>query len=302
MVGTSGYCGSRCIRRDRQRTHAAGLHHADRIGDVEPRHLDVAVAEVADDLGAAVLERNVQELDAGALGEHLGVDLLIAADAGAAVADLARMRLGVGDEFGEGLGREVGRGRQEEHRHVGEPRHDLHVLAVVDLHLLGEQDRGQPVGRDIADHQRVAVGPRARHFLDRDDPGGAGLVLDHHALAERLAQLLGEQPRHHVGQAAGRIGHDDLDRLRRIGSLRGGAGRAERERKCGDEKPAEAPHSVPRLIRSLSLWASLGSATKRSLLLFWHYCSGALVLLEDCMDRPWPCTRSELGESALGRR
>ena len=38
---------SRCGGRDRERAHVAGLHHADRIGDVEPRHLDVAVGEVA---------------------------------------------------------------------------------------------------------------------------------------------------------------------------------------------------------------------------------------------------------------
>ena len=68
--------------------------------------------------------------------------------------------------------------RQEEDRRVGEPGDGLHLLVVVDRHQLGEQDRGEPVGRDVADHQRVAVGPRAGHGLDRDDAGGARLVLD----------------------------------------------------------------------------------------------------------------------------
>ena len=45
----------------------------------------------------------------GALGQDLGVDVLIGADAGAAVAHLARMLLGVVDELGEGLGRLVGK-------------------------------------------------------------------------------------------------------------------------------------------------------------------------------------------------
>ena len=78
------------LGRDGERAHAARLHHPDGIGDVEPRHMDVAVGEIADDLGAAAFERNVHEIEPGALGEDFGIDLLIAADAGAAVADLAR--------------------------------------------------------------------------------------------------------------------------------------------------------------------------------------------------------------------
>ena len=44
------------------------------------------------------------EIETGALGEDFGIDLLIAADAGAAVADLARMFLGIGQELGECAG------------------------------------------------------------------------------------------------------------------------------------------------------------------------------------------------------
>ena len=186
--------------------------------------------------------------EAGALGQDFGVDLLIAADAGAAVADLARMRLGVGEEFGEGLGerRNVGRGREKEDRNVGERGDDLHVPLVVDLHLLREQDRRQSVGGNVADHQRVAVGPGARHLLDRDDAGGAGLVLDEDALPEALPQLLGIEARDHVGQAAGRIGHDDPDRLRWIGALcrcRRHDGREKCRKTAREQKPPpQMPH------------------------------------------------------------
>src|SRR5262245_54064096 len=76
---------------DRERTHATRFHHSDRVSDVEPRHMDIAVGEIAQDLGAAALERNVHEIKTRALGEDFGIDLLIAADAGAAVTDLARV-------------------------------------------------------------------------------------------------------------------------------------------------------------------------------------------------------------------
>ncbi len=227
---------------DRQRAHASGLHHADRVGDVEPGDLDVAIGEVADDLGAAALERDVQEVEPGALGENLRVDLLITADAGAAVAHLAGMRFRVGDELGEGLGREVGRGREEEDRNVGELRDDLHVALVVDPQLLREQHRRQRVGRDIADHDRVAVGPRAGHLLDGDDARGAGLVLDHDALLECRPKPFGIEPRDHVGETAGRVRDDDLDRFGRIGALR-------RRRRCREGKKRQdqrfAPTHIP---------------------------------------------------------
>ena len=155
---------------------------------------------------------------AGALGQDFGVDVLVGADAAGGVAHVARMRLGVGDELGEGLGRKVRRGGEEEHRRVGGARDDLHVAVVVDVHALGEQHRREAIGRDVADHDGVAVGLGARHFLDGDDAGGAGLVLDQDVLAERLAQMLGVVPRHHVGQAAGRVGDQDADRLVRVGA------------------------------------------------------------------------------------
>src|SRR6185436_3362519 len=92
------------LGRDGERAHAAGLYHADRIGDVEPRHLDVAVDEIADDLGAAAFERNVHEVETCSLGKDLGVDLWIAADSGTAVSHLARMLPGIDQEIGEGCG------------------------------------------------------------------------------------------------------------------------------------------------------------------------------------------------------
>src|SRR5205085_9841904 len=101
--------------------------------DVEPGDLDVAIGEIANDLRAAVLERDMKKLEAGALGQDLGVDLLIAANTGAAIAHLAGPLLGILEELGEGLGREVRRGREEEHWRFREPCDDLHYVVVIHL-------------------------------------------------------------------------------------------------------------------------------------------------------------------------
>src|SRR5262249_17570590 len=65
------------------------------------------------------------------------------------------------------------------------------------------------------------VGLGLRHFLERQDAEGAGLVLHHEGLAEALAQLLAEHARDDVGRAARRIGHEDAHRLARILVLSG---------------------------------------------------------------------------------
>ena len=48
---------------------------------------------------------------------------------------------------------------------------------------------------------------------------GAGTVLDHHRLAERILQIVGNLPRKRVGGAAGHEGHDEItgiDLLHRV--------------------------------------------------------------------------------------
>src|SRR6185436_15233826 len=65
-------------RRDSERAYLAGLDHAHGIGDVEPGHVGVAAGDVLEDARAAVLERDVDEVEpAGALGEDFGVDVLV---------------------------------------------------------------------------------------------------------------------------------------------------------------------------------------------------------------------------------
>src|SRR5258706_3175431 len=63
---------------------------------------------------------------------------------------------------------------------------------------------------DVGDQQRVAVGLRLDHLADAADAAGAGHVLDHQLLAERLAELHGDHARDRVRQAAGGLRHHDL--------------------------------------------------------------------------------------------
>src|SRR5262249_49423153 len=51
--------------QDNCRQASAGVTPA--RGGVEPRHMDIAVGEIAQDLGAAALERNVHEIKTRAL-------------------------------------------------------------------------------------------------------------------------------------------------------------------------------------------------------------------------------------------
>ena len=57
--------------------------------------------------------------------------------------------------------------------------------------------------------------PSACGLRDRggaDDGVAAGAIVDDHRLTQRLRQLVGHGPRHHIGAATGRIGHDPADR------------------------------------------------------------------------------------------
>ena len=61
---------------------------------------------------------------------------------------------------------------------------------------------------------------RARDRLRTDHAAGAGLVLHDDGYAEILGELLADDSRDQFARAARSVGHDELDRTRRIG-LRG---------------------------------------------------------------------------------
>jgi hypothetical protein len=94
-------------------------------------------------------------------------------------------------------------------------------------------------------HQRMPVGRALRHLVGPDQAVRAGLVLDDHRLSEGRRELLADEPGHRVGDTAGRVGHDDADRPRRVG-LRQGVARTTRRRQGGRQAKGEA---TPRLCR-----------------------------------------------------
>ena len=76
-----------------------------------------------------------------------------------------------------------------------------------------------------------------RHHLGADVAAGAGSVLHDDGLAQFSAQLVGDEARRDVGGAAGRVAHDQFDRLAGVG-LREGESVAEGcgAQGCGDEQ------------------------------------------------------------------
>jgi hypothetical protein len=60
-------------------------------------------------------------------------------------------------------------------------------------------------------HQRVAIGRRARGLGGADHAACARLVVDHDRLAERLGQFLAKGARGDVGAGAGGERHDQAD-------------------------------------------------------------------------------------------
>ena len=63
------------------------------------------------------------------------------------------------------------------------------------------------------DAERVAVRRRLGDRLRRDRAGGGGAVLDHDRLAGLARDVIAEQPRAEVGDAAGGEADDQADRL-----------------------------------------------------------------------------------------
>ena len=91
-------------------------------------------------------------------------------------------------------------------------RREILARVVADVGIERRVDRK----RARRDQKRVAVGRGLGDLARRDGAAGAAAVLDHDGLAEPRAHPLGDDARDHVVAAAGRVGHDQRDRARRI--------------------------------------------------------------------------------------
>ena len=130
------------------------------------------------------------------------------------------------------------------HRHRLEAR--SRVRHVATRHRVMGDHRGQHHVR-----QRVAVGLRSQQLHQAHLRGGARLVDDDDRRHQLLLEPDGHQPRAGVGDAAGRVRHDDRDRFaprRERGGLRERRGAPGAERDAGDRRerrdPAGAIHRI----------------------------------------------------------
>ncbi|MNT21674.1 hypothetical protein D3C72_1570210 [compost metagenome] len=137
-------------------------------------------------------------------------------------AQLARRCLGIGQQFGNGLGRHAAVDRQH-----GARGGDVGDRAQLSARIVGQLLVQRQVGRDRAGNghqQRIAVRRRLGDVVGADDAAGTALVLHHHRLAELARQAIADGARQRVGQPARRVGDDQVDGLGRVGALCAGRG------------------------------------------------------------------------------
>jgi hypothetical protein len=82
-------------------------------------------------------------------------------------------------------------------RKIDQPRHRRDIAQQVEGKIV--EQRHVDRGRRPDEEDRVAVGRRIGHCLDRDVGAGAGLVLDDDRLPEPLRQPPRHDPRYGVG-------------------------------------------------------------------------------------------------------
>ncbi|MCY1361048.1 hypothetical protein D9M69_477010 [compost metagenome] len=171
----------------------------------------------------------MRHLDLGLVHEQLHGQVVRAACAGRGEIHLAGVLLRVINGFLQRARRELGVG----HQHQREARQlaDIdEVLVGVVRQLLVQRRIGRERG-GVGGQHGVAVGLGVRDGIGADDGGRARPVVDHHLLAQPRRDRLGDGARHHVGAAAGRVGHDPADRLG--GPVIGVRGRAGGEQGAG---------------------------------------------------------------------
>ena len=134
--------------------------------------------------------------------------------AGGSIAQLAGIGFGVGDHIGDRLDRQIGVDRKADD--VGaEIHHRREVLDGIERRVPVEKDvAGQR--RVGADHQRVAVGRRARHHPARDVAAAPRAVVDDHRLAPDGVESFRDRACRQVRHRARRVADHDGDRTRGV--------------------------------------------------------------------------------------
>ena len=165
------------------------------------------------DRGRPAAIGHVGELGAGQHHEQLAGDMSGVTDAGRRHVDLARVGLGIGDEFGDRLGRER-RVDLHDERSAHQARDRSNVASETDARLVVERDAERV--RRRGKQKRVAIRRRIDDGFKADVAAGSRPVLDNDRLAEPLGKRLCQQPGDGVVCPSGSDADDQTNRFCRI--------------------------------------------------------------------------------------
>ena len=163
-----------------------------------------------------ILERDFLDLQAARLDEIIEREIRHAGRAGDI--EFARPRHRFGDELAERLDWRGGRHIDGQHR-VGDLRDRRHVAREIVGQFVERVGMRHERGARRIEQGVVVIG--LQEGIDRQQPVGAGLVLDHDRLAPFGLQLVGHQAGGDVGGAAGSEGQDEFHRPLRPGRQSG---------------------------------------------------------------------------------
>ena len=161
---------------------------------------------------------------------------------GGAIVQLAGILLGVGDELGDRLDRQLRADRQRAQQFT-DPRDRLEIGDRIEIDLAHVRHDREHTGRR---HQHgVAVRRGARDDRGADRAGRAALVVDHDGLLHPRGEAVGQHPRDRIAGAAGRERHHHPDRLVRKRGMGRTAPTRQRERRSGRRCPPSGDHPNP---------------------------------------------------------
>src|SRR5258706_11923864 len=193
----------------------------------------------------------MRDLDSADDLEQLAGKMRGGTDTGARIIELVRVGFGTRDEGGDRIDAEPGidQNRIWRSSEFGNRREILVRIVGNFCVETGVDDVGAR-----RDQQRVAVRLGVCHSADPDIAPRSRLVLNDESTANGIAKMHSENARHGVGRAAGRKGHDDLDRA--LGIARGPRpGRPEAGRRCRAYHETGGPQN--RATRS-ACWSLMG--------------------------------------------
>ena len=199
--------------RERDGAQLAAPHVADDVREVVAHQLYAAGEQILQRRRRAFVG-HVHHVDVRGGFQELAAQMARGAGAAGSEAQRSRLRLSERDDVAHGPDRQAGIGDPEVGRGRGvDDRHEVLLRVVAQFlvePLVGGEDRG---GRH---RDRVPARFALRYDRGAHVTAGAGAVLHHHRLAERVGELGQDLARHRVGGPARHEGDDEPHRAVRI--------------------------------------------------------------------------------------